>query len=164
MIISGLTIKDASIEELTVESDLIVHGKIQSVRYEWDDKNLKKISTIVEVSVFEYLKGDDERTIEIVQMGGKMDDIEDIIYGTPKLNTNDEVLLFLVKENEQYAIHSIALGCYKVLTNDKNQKTAINELYGVNLIKENNTNIQSEHVKKYSFDELAKNIKSYIQN
>ena len=105
--IMGLTVKDASIEELTFESRLIVHGKVESVKYVWEDQNLKKINTLVKIQVIDYLKGTGDSEIDVVQMGGKMDDIEDIIYGTPRLKENDEVLLFLVKENNHYVIHSI---------------------------------------------------------
>jgi hypothetical protein len=160
----SLTIKDATIEELTVESDLIVRGKVFSSNCEWDNQSLKKISTIIQIDVTDYLKGKEEKKIEIVQMGGKIDDIEDIIFGTPKLNLDDDVLLFLVKENNQYVIHSIALGCYKIKIDNKLNELAINDLSNVNLVTEdsNGANKSNSVNKVFPLNDIYQEIQSIV--
>lgn len=164
-VLQALTIKDASIEELTIESDLIVRAKVIARDCKWEDEALKKINTIVYLSVDEYLKGSGKDNIKIVQMGGKIDDVEDIIYGTPRLNLNDELLLFLVKNNNHYRIHSIALGFFKIELNEKLQKVAMNNLLNVKLVSlKSNRVIAAEQAKKYYLlTELTQQIKSIVK-
>jgi len=158
----ALTIKDASIEELTLESDLVVKGTVKSIECKWENEKLKKINTIIQLEITEYYKGNGNRDVEIVQMGGKINDIEDIIIGTPRLNLNEEVLVFLVKNNNQYEIHSIALGCYKLRTNDRLQKIAINKLNDIHLIsKDSNKFVSKEKVKK---EFLLSNLRNQIES
>jgi len=160
----ALTIKDASIEELTLESDLVVRGTVKSIECKWENEKLKKINTIIQLEIAEYYKGISGRDIEIVQMGGKINNIEDIIIGTPRLKLNEEVLVFLMKNNNQYEIHSIALGCYKLRTNDRLQKIAINELNEIHLIsKDSNKFVSKDKVKKkFLLSELTKQIELVV--
>jgi hypothetical protein len=163
-ILLALTVKDASIEELSLESDLIVRANVRSIEYLWEDQTLKKINTIIQINVLEYLKGSGKNKLEISQMGGKIGDIEDIIIGTPNLNKNEEVLLFLVSEKNRLSIHSIALGCYKIKLNEKSQKVAYNDLSNVNLIDENSDALQqSADAKKiYLLNDMYKEIHSTL--
>ena len=164
-LLSALTIKDATIEELSLESDLIVIGNVKSIDYVWEDQSLKKINTNIQIEVAEYLKGEGNKILEITQMGGRIDDIEDIILGTPKLNINEEILLFLVIDNNKYVIHSIALGCYKIILDEKSQKIAYNNLSNVNLIsQDSNGNLQNLNVNKvYKIHDLYREINSHLK-
>lgn len=161
----ALTIEDASIQELTIESDLIIRGKVSAIEYKWENQSLKKINTLIRINVGEYLKGEGKNDIEIVQMGGKIDDIEDIIFGTPQFKINDDVLLFLVFDNNKYVIHSIALGCYKIIIDKNQQQVAYNDLSNVNLIsKDLNVELQNITVNKiYKISELYSEIKSNLK-
>ena len=156
----SLTIKDASIDELTIESDLVIRGTVKSIVCKWENENLKKINTIIQVEVEEYYKGNGESSIEVIQMGGKINDIEDIIIGTPRMNLNEEILFFLVKENNQYKIHSIALGCYKIITNEKLQRVVLNDLNEVHLIATDSNEFVSkkERRKEYFLSDLSEKI------
>lgn len=161
----SLTIKDASTEELSIESDLIIVGQVKSIKCIWENESLKRINTVIKVEILEYLKGESTKELQIVQMGGGIDDIEDIIVGTPKLKKGDEVILFLVLKNKNYEIHSIALGCYKVILDKNNNKMAINDLRNVHLVSENfeNTFSGDQKIKSFDFLKFRKSIKSTLK-
>ena len=97
-------------------------------------------------------------------MGGKINDMEDIIIGSPKFNLKEEVMLFLVEDNKQYKIHSIALGCYKIKTNEKLQKMAVNELNDIHLIEKHSNKYVAKNQtnKNISLSDLSKQIKAFV--
>lgn len=132
--IFALTLVKTTVEELTQESNLIIHGTIDQVESRWENQDKGTINTFITINVLDYLKGIDESKVVVKQMGGQIGDWGDIISGTPLLREGDEVILFLVKYKESYEIHSIALGVFRVYSNDSGEKRVINDLRNVNLI------------------------------
>jgi len=96
--------------------------------------NPPKRLTFVTINVFDYLKGTDKPEVIVKQMGGQIGEWGDVISGTPQLRKGDEVILFLVNNKESYEIHSIALGAFRVYSNDLGEKRVINDFRNVNLI------------------------------
>ena len=133
-VIFALTLAKATVEELTQESTLIVHGIVQQVESRWENQDQGTINSFITVDVVEYIKGMDESSLVVKQMGGQIGDWGDVISGTPVLNKGDEVVLFLVKHQNSYEIHSIALGLFRVYADDLGQKMVINDLQNINLI------------------------------
>ncbi len=133
-VIFALTLAKATVEELTQESTLIVHGIVQKIENQWENQDEGTINSFVTIDVFEYIKGMDESSLVIRQMGGQIGDWGDVIPGTPVFSKGDEVILFLVKHQNSYEIHSIALGLFRVYEDDLGQKMVINDLRNINLI------------------------------
>jgi hypothetical protein len=132
--VNSLTLANASLEELTNESAVVIHGSVESVRCEWEDESGHTIRTIVGLPVKEYLKGSGSSFLQVEQMGGQIGDIGDVIVGTPVLNKGDEVILFLVSDQGVLKIHSIALGCYKIMQTSDGINRAVNDLSDTHLI------------------------------
>lgn len=131
---NSLTLANASLGELTNESSVVIHGTVESVRCEWEDESEHTIRTIVRFQVEEYLKGSGGWYVQVEQMGGQIGDIGDVIVGTPILKKGDEVILFLVNDQGVLKIHSIALGCYKIIHTPDGIRRAVNDLSDTHLI------------------------------
>ena len=132
--IFALTLLKTTVEELTQESNLIIHGTVQEVECRWENRAQGTINTFITVNVFDYLKGTDDSRVVVKQLGGQIGDWGDVISGTPVLRKGDEVILFLVENEESYEIHSIALGLFRVYSKELGEKMVINGLRNVNLI------------------------------
>lgn len=131
----ALTLAKASLEELTSESELIVHGKILSIESDWEDNTHSSINTYVLMMVDEYIKGYGNSQILIKQFGGTMGDLSQVIPGSPQFTEGEEVILFLQRHGEFYEIHSIALGCFRIFIDDKsNTIQVVNDLGNAYLI------------------------------
>lgn len=160
----SMTVLDASIDELTTESQLVIRGIVISKIYKWENEKQNSIHTVFTIQPTEYIKGNGPVEIKIYQLGGKIDDIEDIIIGTPDLNPDEEVILFLQQHDGKYVIHSMVLGCYKISENENGDKIAINDLRAVNLIKPDSMGKAQtgEKIKTYPVDKFISEIKSNL--
>jgi len=128
----ALTVEYASLEELTIESSSIIHGKVKSAYSKWEDKNIYTYTTI---EIVNDVKGDQTGKKEIVikQLGGTVGEIGQEVNGSPKLKQDSEVFLFLVNWKNNYWIHSIILGYYEVVER-KGEKIAVNNFNNVYFI------------------------------
>ena len=127
---TSLTVEKITLEELTTQSDLIVHGYVLSSMSQWEQSNIYTYSTI---RVEQSLKGSFRETVTVKQLGGRVGDITAEVAGTPELRANDEVILFLREWNGDYWIHSIALGKFSVVR-DGGVPLTISDLNNVGLI------------------------------
>jgi hypothetical protein len=132
--LTALTIMMASADELTAESDLVISGKISSIEYVWEDETHRAINTLLTVEVERYMKGMENSTVVVRQLGGRIGDSGDEIPGTPRFDAGEEVILFLVKHQGDYWIHSIALGVFRIVTAEGGQKVVFNHLKDVTLL------------------------------
>ena len=132
MLSFALTVEYASLEELTLESNSIIYGRIKSSFSQWEDRNIYTYST---VEILDDVKGglNDKREIVVKQLGGTVGEIGQDVNGSPKLKQNSEVFLFLVKWKNNYWIHSIILGYYEVIERDGG-KFAVNNFNNIHLI------------------------------
>ncbi len=126
----ALTVEKVSLQRMTQDSRLVVHGKILSSYSQWEGNN---IFTYTTVRVVESLKGDASQTVIVKQVGGTVGEQTSEITGTPKLVRNEEVILFLTEWKGHYWIHSIVLGMFTV-TEDAGTRVAYNSLNNVGLI------------------------------
>lgn len=162
----SLTLSRATTEELTNESAIVLHGRVKSVEYLWENENLRTINTFITVDVDEYIKGSDDYQIVVKQMGGQIGDIGDVISGTPSLEPGEEVVLFLVESNGSYEIHSIALGLFRVFIGQDNSKQVINDLRNVYLIDPVTRQIvqPEDALTSFPLNAFISEIKSYIKD
>lgn len=147
----SLTLAKASLEELTSESAVVIHGTVESVHFEWEDESGHTIRTIVGLQVKEYLKGSGSSFLQVEQMGGQIGDIGDVVVGTPVLKKGDEVILFLMNDNGTLKIHSITLGYYKVVETKEGTILAVNDLSDTHLIDPNTHDVISRENSVFSY-------------
>ncbi len=160
----SLTLAKASLKELTEESTLIIVGKVAATECVWLDKSAKVICTDLKIAIDDQLKGEKNTTIAVRQLGGKIDDFGLNIPGTPQFNIGDKAVFFLVKHQGFYWIHSIALGSFKIVTDELGQQFVVNDLQDVNLIDPaTNANIDPQTVfNRTPMTAFLKEVKSYI--
>lgn len=130
----ALTLEMASVQELAIESELIVTGRIASIEYVWEDETHRAINTLLTVEVDSYVKGDGNATVVVRQLGGHIGNFGDEIPGVPLFDAGEEVVLFLIKFNGEYWIHSMALGAFRVSSEETGQKIVYNYLPDVMVV------------------------------
>lgn len=130
----ALTLQLSSTEKLTADSELIVSGRIVSIEYLWEDETRRAINTLLTIEAYQYLKGSGNATVTVRQLGGRIGNFGDEIPGVPQFQLGEEVILFLVSHRGDYWIHSMALGAFRVLTDDSGQKLVYNNLPEVTVI------------------------------
>lgn len=128
----ALTVEYISLERMTLESHVIVYGKVKNSYSVWEGKNIYTYSA---VDIIQDVKGNlaNRQRITIKQLGGTVGDIGQEVSGTPRLKKDSEVILFLSDWKNNLWIHSIAMGYYEVIADDGN-KLAVNNFNKVYLI------------------------------
>ncbi len=81
-------------KELAQESQLVVDGKVASVRSYWNEDR-SKILTEAVVAVGSTYKGGDAQSVRVVQLGGVVDNVRMTAHGALQWKQGEEVLLFL---------------------------------------------------------------------
>jgi hypothetical protein len=81
-------------KELAQESQLVVDGKIASVRSYWNEDQ-SKIFTEALVTVGSTYKGGAAQTVRVVQIGGVVGNVRMTAHGALQWKKGEEVLLFL---------------------------------------------------------------------
>jgi len=129
-IASALTVAAIGLDQLTAESDLIIHCRALSSHSQWEDQN---IYTYTNVQVLETLKGTVGGEVMVKQPGGTVGDIGAEIDGAPSLHDGEELVLFLREWEGNYWIHSIVLGKFSVIRTGASP-VALNDLNNIGLI------------------------------
>lgn len=159
--VSGLVVEKATLEEITEESQVIVHGKVINKVSVWEDK---QINTYLTLQVYDVVKGNGiQSTITVKQMGGSVGAYSDEVAGQPVYEVDDEVFFFLVDWKGNYWIHSIAIGGYSVVETG-GVKYAVNGFNNIEfsepLFKKDGEDLKSE----YALSDLTFRIKSLTEN
>jgi len=85
---------------LTKNSDAILTGKVIQQKSQWNG-NKSRIFTIATIQVDEYLKGSANNRINVIYPGGEVDGVGELYSHTAKLESQEDVLLFVKKDNEK---------------------------------------------------------------
>jgi hypothetical protein len=160
----SLTLAKASLEELTRESELVIRGTVRSVQSDWESGERQAIHTNIEVTVEQYLKGNGKAEVVVRQLGGQVGDIRQVIAGSPQFQVGEEVILFLVKHDKHYRIHSIALGSFRIVSGEDQQKLVMNDLRNVNLIDPDTglEIIRKDPLQFFSLQSFVETVQSYV--
>jgi len=126
----ALTVENISIQRMTTESALVVYGHVESTYSQWEGKTIYTYTT---VSVREAIKGAAASRITVKQLGGKVNEMALEFPGSPELRVGEDVVLFLIRWENQYWIHSIVLGKFSVVT-VSGDTWAYNDLSNIGLI------------------------------
>ncbi|HCY75534.1 MAG TPA: hypothetical protein DHV28_06400 [Ignavibacteriales bacterium] len=135
----------SELKSLTDGADVILTGKVINQTSSWN-ADRSRIYTEVTLRADEYLKGDySENTLSVKTLGGEVGDVGELYSHMPKFTNDEEVLLFVKKDNKDLS--------YRVLNGEEGKLT----LYEDKATGEKVTSFN----KKIST--LKKEIKSYVE-
>ena len=93
------------IEKLAQDSELILTGKVIHKESSWNASKTR-IYTRTTLQVEERLKGtDNQKSVEITTLGGEVGDVGEIYSHMPRFDENEEVLVFLKKDEDNKSYH-----------------------------------------------------------
>ncbi len=115
-------------EDLTIQSDAIVLGKVLSVESKWDEEK-NTIFTFITIEVEKSVKGEVEETVTIRQPGGSINNIALRVDGTPAFSSEEEVLLFLLKRAEGFSVTGWSQGKFTVQLEKDTGKKILNNAH-----------------------------------
>lgn len=99
---------------LTRGSDLVVRGTVVRVEPRWTSDG-RRIMTDSEILVSEVLKGNvTGKTVVVMQPGGVIGDVGQLVHGVAKFSLGDEVVVFLEKRGERATVVGLAQGRFLV--------------------------------------------------
>jgi hypothetical protein len=100
-------------EQLGEQSVLVVHGRVTSVESSWNEKRTK-IFTTTQVEIDDTYKGANRSTVDIVQLGGTVDNVRVNVSGSLSWRPGEEVVLFLEPYEGKYAVSGFSQGKFNV--------------------------------------------------
>ncbi len=90
----------AEVKALSRGADVILTGKVTKQKSEWA-QNKSRIITKTTIQVDEYIKGNGTKgSVVINHPGGEVDGVGELYSHMPAFQNNEEVLLFLKKDNK----------------------------------------------------------------
>ena len=122
-------------EQLGQQSALVVQGRVTSVESWWNEKHTK-VFTTTRVVVDNTYKGAEQSAVEIVQLGGVIDNIRVNVSGSLQWRPGEEVVLFLEPYEGKFAVSGFSQGKFNVKRDEKTGKAYIErpEMDGVQLL------------------------------
>ncbi len=88
------------LEVLANKAELIVQGKVTARQSEWN-ADQTRIYTRVTITVEQYIKGQQvEQTVVVTHLGGEVGDVGEVYGGAVRFDENEEVLVFLNKDQQ----------------------------------------------------------------
>ena len=111
---AATTMLRMDVPELAQNSDTVVHGTVRRVESRWSGDR-RRILTDVEIEVTESLKGQPGSTVLVVQPGGKMGDIGQMVHGMASFTPGEEVVVFLERRGASaFQLSGMSQGKYQV--------------------------------------------------
>ena len=108
---------ETSVEDMTRVSTLVVHGEVLSVGSYTREGTRMQIVTEVALRVIEVLKGEhEEASLVFTLPGGRVGDYTMRIPGMPRFRAGEEVVLFLERTSDGFAISGMQQGRFLVMT------------------------------------------------
>ena len=109
-------------QQLGQQSALVVRGKVVSVDSYWNDTHTK-IFTRTRVGVDETYKGVGEPTIDIIQLGGVVDNVRVTVHGALQWTPGEEVLLFVERQDTgNFRVTGFSQGKFRI---ERDPKTGV---------------------------------------
>lgn len=117
-------VEDLTVAEMSVRSDLVVHGRVRSVEAAWDEGRTR-ILTTVRLEVLATLAGEAPAEVVVRQAGGRVGDTELVVAGQPTFVVGQQVVVFLERNPDldqagepAYVVLCMAAGLFRV-THDR---------------------------------------------
>jgi hypothetical protein len=114
MPVLGTQVIFKSVEQLGEDSSAVVMGTVVNVRSFWNESRTKIFTSTV-VAVEESFKGRPGGSVEVLQLGGTVDNVQVTAHGALRWAPGEEVVLFLEPATEgRYQVAGFSLGKFKV--------------------------------------------------
>lgn len=111
---SATTMLRINLPELARKADTVVHGTVRRMESRWSGDR-RRIITDVEIEVTETLKGQAGSTVLLVQPGGRVGEIGQIVHGLASFTLGEEVVVFLDRHGaDAFRVTGMAQGKYEV--------------------------------------------------
>ena len=125
----------AKLKQLTANADLIVTGKVSGNRSNWNiDKT--RIYTEATLKVDEYLKGNSNGSqVVITYPGGEVRGIGELYTHMPKFENNEDVLVFLKKDEKGFKVFDGEEGKIGIIKDAKTGEKITNSNIRINDLK-----------------------------
>jgi len=123
--LSATTVIPVSLTQLTQNVDTIVAGVVLETHAYWDDG---RIYTDITIETMEFLKHPTPHrpeTIVVRTLGGQVGDMRMEVHGVPRLEADEEVLLFLNRHDGTYAIYGLYYGLCHIETDPENDSQKV---------------------------------------
>lgn len=111
---TGTQVLYKSVEQMGQESAAVVRGTVTDVRSFWNEKHTK-IFTATYIAVDESYKGRPGGTVEVLQIGGTVDNVQVTAHGALRWAPGEEVVLFLEPFSEgRFQVAGFSQGKFQV--------------------------------------------------
>jgi hypothetical protein len=101
-------------QQLGEASELVVLGKVASVQSYWNEKRTKMF-TKTQIHIETTYKGQKRQSVDIIQLGGVVDNVRVTVSGALQWKQGEEVLLFLEPYmKDQYQVSGFSQGRYEI--------------------------------------------------
>jgi len=107
------TLLSLDLPALTKGSGAIVRGVVKSNAARWT-KDGGRIMTDTVIEVSETWKGAPTKELIVMQPGGEVGDVGQLVHGTVKFKVGEEVVLFLEWRTERFLLTGMVQGRFKV--------------------------------------------------
>lgn len=117
------TLLALDVAALTKGSSLVVRAKVKSVASRWT-KDGGRIMTDAVLEVSETWKGTPTTQVTVMQPGGVVGDVGQLVHGTVTFTAGEEVVVFLEPRGERYLLTGMMQGRFKVETSSDGKWTS----------------------------------------
>lgn len=107
------TLLAMDIAALSKGSGAVIRGTVKSVESRWT-KDGARIMTDAVIDVRETWKGTHRDTVTVMQQGGVIGEVGQLVHGTIPFRSGDEVVLFLEPRGERFMITGMMQGVFRV--------------------------------------------------
>jgi hypothetical protein len=107
------TLLALDLTSLTKGSSTIMRGTVRSVSSRWT-KDGGRIMTDAVLDVSETWKGAAVKEVTVMQPGGEVGDVGQLVHGTVKFKAGDEVVVFLEGRGDRFLLTGMSQGRFKV--------------------------------------------------
>lgn len=151
-----------STADLTRRADNIVIGKVVEKHSAWND-DLTRIYTYATIEVERDIKGNSSKEITIREIGGIVGDIGQKIIGSAEYNVNENVVIFLKKDDENFRTIGMMQGKFNIIEEANGTKKVVNQAQkGLMLMREDGTEADAETRGAIEFNEFIELIISSL--
>lgn len=162
---AATTMLRIDLPELAQTADTVVHGTVRRMESRWSGDR-SRIVTDVEIQVTETLKGQAGSTVLVVQPGGRVGDIGQIVHGLASFAEGEEVVVFLERRGTSaFRVTGMAQGKYQVRRSTEDRSVlAVPENTGDALLVDPSTRQPTASAQRtLTLEELKAAIKTALQ-
>ncbi len=128
------TVIRISLDQMTQSSDVILYGQVVSSTPIAVNGNPRHIRTDVHIRITQQLKGRAMKDITLQLPGGTLGDYAMKIPGMPTFKAGGEVVLFLEKTAQNWALTGLGQGKYSVYRTKEGKQLVRRQLDGVHFV------------------------------